>query len=159
MNVPGKGPTIANVVAPTIPGPASYKAAMTTPAWREWLTAIHAEVAGQAAAGCWHWALLPPGATLLRNVLVLTQKLHADFTSDRMKARYCVDGSSEKPGEYSDVSAYVAQLSTFKTQVACVAELEGTIYSGDWTQAYLRAVNTADQYMREPEAICSRSTT
>jgi hypothetical protein len=30
--VPGKGPTIANVVAPTIPGPASYKAAMTTPA-------------------------------------------------------------------------------------------------------------------------------
>ena len=70
-----------------------------------------------------------------------------------MKARYCVDGSSEKPGEYSDVSAYVAQLSTFKTQVACVAELEGTIYSGDWTQAYLRAVNTVDQYMREPEAM------
>ena len=73
-----------------------------------------------------------------------------------MKARYCVDGSSEKPGEYSDVSAYVAQLSTFKTQVACVAELEGTIYSGDWTQAYLRAVSTVDQYMREPEAMLSK---
>jgi hypothetical protein len=58
--VPGKGPAITDVVAPTIPGPASYKAAMATPAWREWLTAIHAEVAGQAAAGCWHWALLPP---------------------------------------------------------------------------------------------------
>jgi hypothetical protein len=33
--------------------------------------------------------------------------------------------------------------------VAATAELKGKIYSGDWTQAYLRAVNSMPQYMRE----------
>jgi hypothetical protein len=43
----------------------------------------------------------------------LTQKLHADFTAERLKARICcVDGSSKKPGEYADVSAHVAQPGT-----------------------------------------------
>jgi hypothetical protein len=82
-------------------------------------------------------------------------KLHADFTFDRPKARYSVDGSTEKPGEYSDISAHIAQLSSFKTQAAATAELEGKLYSGDWTQAYLRAVNSQSvpQYMREYSAI------
>jgi hypothetical protein len=135
--------------APTIAGPASYDAAMSSPAWRKWLTAIHAEIKGQIAYGCWHWdwEVPPPGARVLRNVLVLTQKLHADFTVERLKARICVDGSSEKPGEYADVSAHVAQFGTFKAQVGSTAELEGTIYSGDWTQAYLFALNTVPQYM------------
>jgi hypothetical protein len=127
---------------------------MSTPQWRRWLDAIHAEVDGQKLAGCWHWTRLPPGAPLLRNVLVLTTKLHADFTVERMKARYCVDGSCEKPGEYADVCAHVAQLSTFKTQCACTAELEeGKVYSGDWTQAYLCAINTMPQYMREYDSM------
>ena len=151
--VPGEGPSLDDLAAPTMPGPPSYKAAMSTPEWRKWLQVIHDEVDGQAAAGCWHWELLPPGATLLRNVLVLTQKLHADFTVDKLKARICVDGSCEKAGEYSDICALIAQLSTFKTQMAACAELEGKCYSGDFKQAYLKANNTAVQYMREPEAM------
>ena len=150
---PGPGPSLEDMAAPTRPGPPSYKAAMSTPQWRQWLQAIHDEINGQVAAGCYHWELLPPGATLLRNVLVLTQKLHADFTVDKLKARLCVDGSCEKPGEYSDICALIAQLSTFKTQQAACAELEGKTYSGDWKQAYLRALNTKAQFMREPEAM------
>ena len=57
------------------------------------------------------------------------------------------------PPSYADVCAHVAQLSTFKTQCACTAELEGKIYSGDWTQAYLCAVNTMPQYMREYDSM------
>ena len=89
---------------------------------------------------------------------MLTQKLHADFTVEQLKARICVDGSSEKPGEYADVSAHVAQLGTFKAQVGSTAELEGTLYSGDWTQAYLFALNTVPQYMAAPRAILSKHT-
>jgi hypothetical protein len=49
-------------------------------------------------------------------------------------------------------------VSTFKTQYACTAELEGKVYSGalasgDWTQAYLCAVNTMPQYMREYDSM------
>jgi hypothetical protein len=146
-------PPNASMVAPTVPGPPSYFAALNSPAWKMWLAAIHEEIKGQQMAGCWHWERLPTGAKLLRNVLVLTTKLHPDFTLDRPKARYCVDGSGEKPGEYSDVCAHVAQLSSFKTQVAATAHLEGKLYSGDWTQAYLRALNTVPQYMREPHAM------
>jgi hypothetical protein len=35
------------------------------------------------------------------------------FTVERLKAHICVDGSSEKPGEYAGVSAHVAELGTF----------------------------------------------
>jgi hypothetical protein len=42
--------------APTIAGPASYDAAMSSRAWREWLTAIHAEIKGQINCG-WLLAL------------------------------------------------------------------------------------------------------
>jgi hypothetical protein len=76
----------------------------------------------------------------------------------RRFCRICVDGSSEKPGEYADVSAHVAQLGTFKAQVGSAAELEGTIYSGDWTQAHLCALNTAPQYMAAPRAILPKHT-
>jgi hypothetical protein len=76
----------------------------------------------------------------------------------RRFCRICVDGSSEKPGEYADVSAHVAQLGTFKAQVGSAAELEGTIYSGDWTQAHLFALNTTPQYMAAPRAILSKHT-
>jgi hypothetical protein len=103
--------------------------------------------------------LLPLGAPTawrhppLRNSLVLTQKLHADFTADKLKARLCVDGPCEKPGEYPDICALIAQLSTSKTQQAACAELEGKTYSGDWKQAHLHALNTKVQFMREPEAM------
>jgi hypothetical protein len=50
----------------------------------------------------------------------------------------------------------VAQLSTYKYQVAVCVELEGKLYSGDWTQAYLNAINTAEQYMRVPDGIRRR---
>jgi hypothetical protein len=119
----GEGPSLSSLAAPTIAGPAGFAAAMHTLQWRRWLDAIHAEVDGQKLAGCWHWTRLPPGAPLLRNVLVLTTKLHADFTVERVEARYCVSGSCEKPGEYADICAHVAQLSTFKSQCACTAEL------------------------------------
>jgi hypothetical protein len=151
--IEGPGPSTGTcgicISAPTLPGPSGYQRALATPERHGWLNAIHDEVLGQKLAGCFHWARLPPGSKLLRNVLVLTTKLHPDFTIERLKARYCVDGSCEKPGEYADVCAHVAHLSTFKTQVASTAELEGEIYSGDWTLAYLRAVNTMPQYMRE----------
>ena len=150
------GPPPNVTVCPTIPGPTSYKAAMMTPQWKSWLEAIHKEITGQVESGCWHWAELPPGKRALRNVLVLTQKLHADFTVERPKARICVDGSCEKPGEYADVSAFVAQLGTFKLLCAAMVELKGQIFSGDWTQAYLFAKNTAEQYMVPPPAVKRR---
>ena len=150
------GPSPNHTVSPTIAGPASYKAAMASPQWKSWLTAIHNEIKGQFESGCWHWASLPPGKRALRNVLVLTQKLHADFTVERPKARICVDGSCEKPGEYADISAFVAQLGTFKLLCAAMVELEGQIYSGDWTQAYLFAVNTSETYMVSSQAMKPR---
>jgi hypothetical protein len=48
--------------APIIAGPAFYDAAMSSPACREWLAAIYAEIKGQIAAGCWRWEVLSPGA-------------------------------------------------------------------------------------------------
>jgi hypothetical protein len=66
-----------------------------------------------------------PGSELLRNArpagACLTTKPHPDCAIERLKARYCVDGSIKKPGEYDDVCAHVAQLSTFQTQVAATA--------------------------------------
>jgi hypothetical protein len=47
----------------------------------------------------------------------------------------------------------VAQLASWKCQVAVAVELKGKLYSGDWTQAYLNAINTAEQYMRVPDGI------
>jgi len=52
----------------------------------------------------------------------------------------------------------VAQLASWKCQVAVAVELEGKLYSGDWTQAYLNAINTAEQYMRVPEGIVQKYT-
>ena len=129
---------------------------MLTENWREWLRLFIAEIDGQIDAGCFHWAVLPEGHKLLNPVVVFTQKLHADFTYERGKARVCVDDSRGKPGEYADVCAHVAQLSTYKYQVAVCVELEGKLYSGDWTQAYLNAINTAEQYMRVPDGIRRR---
>jgi hypothetical protein len=60
--------------------------------------------------------MLPEGHKLLNPVVVFTQKLHADFTYERGKARVCVGDSRGKPGEYADVCAHVAQLSTYKYQ-------------------------------------------
>jgi hypothetical protein len=44
-----------------------------------------------------------------------------------------VGDSRGKPGEYADVSAYVAQLASWKCQVGVAVELKGKLYSGDWT--------------------------
>jgi hypothetical protein len=89
----------------------------------------------------------PVGFKLLSPVCVFTRKPHADFTFERGKCRVVVDQSRGKPGEYADVSAHVAQLTSWKYQVGVCVELEGKLYPGDWTQAYLNAINTAEQYM------------
>ena len=95
---------------------------------------------------------------LLRPKESFTQKLHADYTFERGKCRLVCDQSRGKPGEYADVSAHVAQLASWKAQVAVCVEVEGKLYSGDWTQAYHNAVNTAEQYMRVPDGILRRYT-
>jgi hypothetical protein len=116
--MPGAGPGLDSIAMPTLPGPTTYKAAMLTENWREWLRLFIAEIEGQIDAGCFHWTVLPEGHKLLNPVVVFTQKLHVDFTYERGKARVCVDDSRGKPGEYADVCAHVAQLSTCKYQVA-----------------------------------------
>jgi hypothetical protein len=151
--MPGAGPSMDDLAMPTLPGPTTYKAAMQSANWRGWLKNFIDEIEGQIEVGCFHWAVLPPGHKLLNPICVFTQKLHADFTFERGKCRVVVDQSRGKPGEYADVSAYVAQLASWKCQVAVAVELKGKLYSGDWTQAYLNAINTAEQYMRVPEGI------
>jgi hypothetical protein len=44
---------------PTLPGPTTYKAAMETANWREWLRNFIDEIEGQIEVGCFHWAVLP----------------------------------------------------------------------------------------------------
>ena len=156
--MPGKAPDESASAMPSLPGPTTYKAAMKSANWREWLKNFIAEIEGQIEVGCFHWAVLPPGHRLLNPVCVFTQKLHSDFTFERGKCRVVADDSRGKPGEYADVSAHVAQLAPWKFQVGVCVELEGKLYSGDWTQAYLNAINTAEQYMRVPDGIIRRYT-
>jgi hypothetical protein len=157
--MPGKGPDDSASAMPSMPGPTTYRAAMKSTNWRGWLQNFIDEIEGQIEVGCFHWAVLPPGHRLLNPVCVFTQKLHADFTFERGKCRVVADDSRGKPGEYADVSAHVAQLASWKYQCGVAVELDGKLYSGDWTQAYLNAINTAEQYMRVPDGIVRKYTT
>jgi hypothetical protein len=63
--MPGAGPGLDSIAMPTLPGPTTYKAAVLTENWREWLRLFIAEIDGQIDAGCFHWAVLPEGHKLL----------------------------------------------------------------------------------------------
>jgi hypothetical protein len=71
--MPGAGPGLDSIAMPTLPDPTTYKAAMLTENWREWLRLFIAEIDGQIGAGCFHWAVLPEGHKLLNPVVVFTQ--------------------------------------------------------------------------------------
>jgi hypothetical protein len=133
---------------------------MSSLAWREWLTAIHAEIKGQIAAGCWHCGkcLLP--------ALVCSAAPWCSLKS-------CTPTLLSSASELASVSmAHPRNLANTQMSPLMLPSLALSkrrwdlrlnsgapfIYSGDWTQAYLFALNTAPQYMAAPRAMLSKHT-
>jgi hypothetical protein len=74
--MPGPGPSMDDLAMhmPTLPGPTTYKAAMKSANWRGWLKHFIAEIEGQIEVGCFHWAVLPPGHTLLTTLCASSRR-------------------------------------------------------------------------------------
>ena len=75
-----------------------------------------------------------------------------------LKARLCLDGACQKPGEFADVCAATAQASSFKNLCAVGAEIGCEMYCGDFKQAYLHADQPVPQWIRCPDGVQARYT-
>ncbi len=133
--------------------PASLREAMRTPEWLLWQEAMKAELRTLEDRGVVEWGVLPPGKRAIGNVWNFRVKTTADGSFQKRKARLCAQGFSQRPGEFGDVFAPTADLSTVRTALVIAQQMDMKLYQFDISAAYLHADLEEEVWMRPPAGI------
>ncbi len=126
---------------------------MRTPEWLLWQEAMKAELRTLEDRGVVEWGVLPPGKRAIGNVWNFRVKTNADGSFQKRKARLCAQGFSQRPGEFGDVFAPTADLSTVRTALVIAQQMDMKLYQFDISAAYLHADLEEEVWMRPPAGI------
>jgi hypothetical protein len=93
--------------------PSSARAALADPHWR---AAMEEEYGALISNGTWELVPRPQGSNVVTGKWVFTQKLCADGTLDRYKARWVLQGFTQRPGvDYNETFSPVVKPVTVCT--------------------------------------------
>ena len=139
---PQERPQLAEKIR-TLRNPKTVHEALRTPEFRQWIDAIHRELASLIDKGVFEVRDTPTDRKVIPTKIVLKIKLNADGTIDKMKARCCVLGFRQKSGlDYNPEQVYspMTESSTIRLLLATANRLKLKVDHLDIRVAFLNAL-------------------
>lgn len=120
-------------------------------AWKE---AIKSEIESHVRYETWELVDRPRDKNVIGSKTVLRNKLKADGSLDKRKARIVARGFTQRPGtDYFETFAPVARLDSVRLLVALAVEHQLHLHQLDITTAYLNGTIEEELFMEIPKAL------
>jgi histone deacetylase 1/2 len=130
------------------PAPSSVRAALRDP---EWLAAMQAEYDALQANGTWTLVPRPAHANVITGKWLFKNKLNADGTLERRKARWVVRGFSQRPGvDFHQTFSPVVKPATIRTVLHLAATRQWPVHQLDVKNAFLHGDLAERVYCHQP---------
>jgi Reverse transcriptase (RNA-dependent DNA polymerase)/Integrase core domain len=132
--------------------PRSYKEAIKSIHFEQWLNAMKEEITSLQKQQCWVLVPLPKGCKAIKGRWVYKIKLDNNNQPIRYKARVVAKGFQQVYGiDYTETFAPVAKLKSIKLVLAIAADEDFELKQLDFDTAFLNAYLSEEVYMEQPE--------
>lgn len=139
--------------------PKSYKEAMNSDNWKQWIKAMNQELQTIKENDTWEEVKLPYGRKAIGCKWVFKTKHHEDGTVKERKARLVAQGFSQKFGtDYDEVFAPVARNTTFRILLSVAGKRNLIVNHYDVKSAFLNGELKEEIYMRHPPGNRNKNT-
>jgi histone deacetylase 1/2 len=137
------------------PPPSSVRAAIRD---QEWFAAMQAEYDALQANDTWTLVPRPPHANVITGKWLFKNKLNADGTLERRKARWVVRGFSQRPGvDFHQTFSPVVKPATIRTVLHLVATRQWPVHQLDVKNAFLHGDLAERVYCHQPAGFVDSS--
>jgi hypothetical protein len=137
------------------PVPTTVRSALADPQWRR---AMEAEYEALQANHTWDLVPSPPGANVVTGKWIFKLKLHADGSLERYKARYVLQGFTQRPGvDYDETFSPVVKPATIRIVLTLALSRDWTVHQLDVTNAFLHGTLRETVYCTQPVGFVDKS--
>jgi hypothetical protein len=134
--------------SPPSPIPSSVRAALTDPNWR---AAMEDEYGALMSNGTWELVFRPRGSNVITGKWIFTQKLRADDSFDRSKARWVLKSFTQCPNvDYDETFNPVVKPATVRTVLSIAVSRDWPIQKLNVKHAFLHGTLTEIVYCIQP---------
>jgi hypothetical protein len=134
--------------SPTASPIPSARAALVDPYWHATMVE---EYGSLISNGTWELVLRPQGSNVVTGKWVFTHKLRADETLDRYKARWVLQGFTQRPGvNYDETFSSVVKPAIVCTVLATVVSRDWPIQQLDVKNAFLHSTISETVFCCQP---------
>ena len=145
---------LEGIRARDVPEPQSYKEALMSDYAEYWDAAIKIELKNLEDHDIWEWTHLPEGRKCIDTTWRFKTKVNAMGMIDKLKARCCSRGFRQIFGiDYTETHAPVTVLSSWRANVADMAQNGWDFEIFDVKGAYLNAELLEEIYCKPPEGM------
>lgn len=128
--------------------------AISGPDFEEWNNAMASEIKSIIQNDTWEIVDRPEKEHVIGSRIVLRNKMNADGTLERQKARLVAQGFTQKPGvHFHETFAPVARMSSIRILISMAARLNMKIHQFDVTCAYLNGDLEETIHMAPPRRL------
>ncbi|GJX29094.1 putative RNA-directed DNA polymerase [Tanacetum coccineum] len=132
--------------------PTSYREAVTSSEGQQWREAIKSEIESILQNHTWELVDLPPGCKPLGYKWIFKNKMKADGTIDKYKARLVIKGYRQREGlDYFDTYSPVTRITSIRMVLAIAALRNLEVHQMDVKTAFLNGDLEEEIYMNQPE--------
>ena len=137
--------------------PMSYNEAVSCRQAEDWKEKMNEEWNSLVENDTFTLCMLPPDRKAVNCKWVYKVKRMADGSIDRLKARLCAVGTSQKEGiDYNDTFAPVVRIENLRTILSIGAMRDMEIHQMDVNSAFLNGILKEEIYMKQPPGFVSQ---
>ena len=137
--------------------PTTVKDALSSPDKMKWLDAMKAEIDSLRRNDVWDLVELPKDRKAVGGKWVFKEKISADGSVERYKARLVAQGYSQKCGiDYNEIFCPVVRSESIRTVIALAAQNGLQLHQIDITTAFLNGNLEEEVYMKQPEGFTDK---
>lgn len=132
--------------------PSSVSEALSGSDKKKWQSAMDREMESLMKNEVWELVTLPRGRKIVGSKWVFKEKIGADGTTERHKARLVAQGYSQQHGlDYDETFSPVVRTESVRTVIALAAKDNMLLHQMDVTTAFLNGTLKEEVYMKQPE--------
>ena len=130
---------------------------MSGPDKEKWLDALEMEMDSLHGNQVWDLVELPKERKIVGSKWVFKEKLGADGTTERYKARLVAQGFSQQYGlDYDETFSPVVRSESVRTLIALAARDNMYLHQLDVTTAFLNGTLREEVFMKQPEGFVKK---
>ena len=132
--------------------PITFEEVMTSPEKERWIEAMNKEMASIKANDVYDLVELPKDRKAVGSKWVYKQKINADGSVERYKARLVAQGFSQRAGQdYDETFCPVVRFESIRSIIAMAAQNGMLLHQMDVTSAFLNGDLDEEVYMVQPK--------